>query len=206
MDNSRIYLNSFNPLFFNKYGKIAIEKYNFPSFIDGSCRREPDFENELPSITGLCRPGFAEKLKVKDIIVYVTNKKGIGERKVIAVLEVIKVFENHRCAADWYIKKNKLIPNNIIVDETKPFDLDKTHQIHGIRDITNEMKLISQWNLIYKCRSRNKQKVAQCKILYKELNNPKILDETKFKRKLTAQNPPILKEIEWNIINKLIEI
>ncbi len=206
MENFRIYLNSFNPLAINKFGKVAIKKYNFPSFIDGSCRREPDFENELPCITGLCRPGFAEKLREKDIVIYVTNKKGINSRKVVAILEVIKVFENHRCAADWYIKENKSIPNNIMVDETKPFDLDKTHRIHGIRDKKNEIDLLLHWNLIYKCRSRNKQRVVQCKTLYKELYSPKELDETKFEKKITAQNPPILIEKDWKTIKELIQI
>lgn len=204
MDDSRIYLSSFNPLIINKFGKIAIEKYNFPSFIDGSCRREPDFENELPCITGLCRPGFAEKLKVKDIIVYVTNKKGVGSKKVIAFLEVVKVFENHRKAADWYIKENKTIPNNIMVDETKPFDLDKTHRFHSIKDELTDVELLKKWNVIYKCRSKNKQKVVQCKILYKELDSPKELDETKFERRLITQNPPILTEKEWETINEFI--
>ncbi|MFC4739990.1 hypothetical protein ACFO3U_08285 [Flavobacterium ponti] len=206
MNNSRIYLNSFNPLIINNCGKIAIDKYNFPLFIDGSCRREPDFENELPSITGLCRPGFAEKLKEKDIIVYVTNKKGIGVRKVIAVLEVIKIFENHRQAADWYIKENKPIPNNIMVDETKPFDLDKTHQIHRIKDITNDIELLKKWNLLYELRGRKKQKVVQCGVLYKELFYPITLDESKFKRKLTAQNPPILNEKDWKSLKELIQL
>jgi len=200
------YLNSFNPLSINKNGQVAIEKYNLLPFIDGSCRREPDFENEFPSITGLCRPGFAEKLKEKDIIVYVTNKKGIGSRKIIAVLEVTKVFENHRQAADWYIKENKVIPNNIMVNETLPFDLDKTHRLHGIRNITDDIELLKHWNLIYNCRSRNKQKVVQCKIRYKELNTPSILDESKFDRKLIAQNPPILCDKEWETIKELIQL
>lgn len=206
MNNSRIYLNSFNPLIVNKYGKIAIKKYDFPSFIDGSCRREPDFENELPCITGLCRPSFAEKVNVNDIVVYVTNKKGVGTRKIVAVLEVINIFENHRNAADWYIKENRQIPNNIMVDETKPFDLDKTHKIHGIKEKLNEIELLNKWNLIYKLRSRTKQKVVQCKVLYKELNYPKEFDNNKFERRLVAQNPPILKVEEFKIIKELINI
>lgn len=206
MTKPRIYLNSFNPLCCNKLGLKAIENYNFPNYIDGSCRREPDFENDLPSITGLCRPGFAEKLNEKDIIVYVTNKKGIGSRKIVAVLEVIKVFKNHSQAADWYINENKVIPNNIMVNETTPFALDKTHRLHGIRNITDDIELLKHWNLIYSSRSRNKQKVAQCKVLYKVLNTPIILDVSKFKRKLIAQNPPILCDKEWETIKELIQL
>jgi hypothetical protein len=183
----------------------AIEIFNLPKYVDGSCRREPDFENELPCITGLCRPSFAEKLKVKDIIVYVTNKKGIGVRKVIAVLEVIKIFENHRQAANWYIKESKSIPNNIMVDETKPFDLDKTHRLHGVKEIFNDLELLKKWNLLYELRSRKKQKVVQCRVLYKKLFFPITLDESKFKRKLTAQNPPVLNQEDWKTLKELIQ-
>jgi len=205
MIHPRTYLNSFYPLCCNKLGLIAIKDYGFAKYIDGSCRREPDFENEFPCITGLCRPGFAEKLNFKDTIVYVTNEKGIGSRKIIAVLEVVGIFENHKQAADWYIKENRCIPNNIISNETIPFDLDKTHRIHGFNNI-NENEIISKWDIIYKLRSKNKSRVAQCKIIYKELNFPTVLDKSKFERKLIAQNPPILKNNEWEIIKELIKL
>lgn len=44
-------LNSYTPLCINKMGCIAIEKYDFPPYIDSSCRREPDFQNKYPSIS-----------------------------------------------------------------------------------------------------------------------------------------------------------
>lgn len=206
VNTSKIYLNSFNPLSINKNGMRAIKIFNLPKYVDGSCRREPDFENEFPCITGLCRPGFAEKLNKEDVIIYVTNKKGIGSRKVVAILEVIRTFKNHRQAADWYINENKKIPNNLMVKETTPFDLNKTHQIHGINEILNDSNLLKKWNLLYKLRSRKKEKVVQCEILYEELNIPISLDESKFKRKLTAQNPPIIDDEDWYTIKKLINI
>jgi hypothetical protein len=205
MFKSRIYLNSFYPLCHNKFGLKAIEEYDFSNYIDGSCRREPDFENEFPCITGLCRPRFSEKLNKNSLIVYVTNKKGVGSRKIIAVLEVIKIFENHREAANWYVSKNKIIPNNLIVNETKPLDLDKTHRFHGINE-KDENKIISKWDKLYQHRSKENSKVAQCKILYIELNLPKILDQSKFTRKLIAQNPPILNDKEWETIKELIKL
>lgn len=206
MKRQKKYLNSFYPLYCNSKGIEAIKMFSLPKYIDGSCRREPDFENEFPCITGLCRPGFAEKLNIEDVIIYVTNKKGIGSRKVVAILEVIRTFENHRQAADWYINENKKIPNNLMVKETTPFDLNKTHQIHGINKIFNDTNLLKKWNLLYKSRSRKKEKVVQCEILYEELNTPISLDESKFKRKLTAQNPPIIDDEDWDTIKKLINI
>ena len=205
MFDSRIYLNSFYPLCNNKFGLKAIKKYGFSQYIDGSCRREPDFENEFPCITGLCRPSFSDKLNKNDLIVYVTNKKGIGSRKIIAVLEVIKIFENHSEAANWYVHKNKTIPNNLIVNETKPLDLDKTHRLHGINE-KSENKIISKWDKLYQDRSKKNSKVVQCKILYIELNLPKMLDQSKFTRKLVEQNPPILNDREWETIKELIKL
>lgn len=203
---SKKYLSSFYPLNSTSAGKKAVAKCKLPPFIDGSCRREPDFENEFPCITGLCRPGFAEKLNIEDVIVYVTNKKGIGSRKVIAVLGVIKVFANHREAADWYIKKNKSIPNNIMVDETKPFDLDNTHKKMGWEAWITSANSLQKWNEGYEDRASKYPKVVQCTILYRELNTPIALDQTKFRRKLIAQNPPILFDKDWETIKELIQI
>ena len=49
------YLCSFTPLGVNKRGRAAADVAGLPWFIDGSCRREPDFENSRPSISALCR-------------------------------------------------------------------------------------------------------------------------------------------------------
>lgn len=51
----KIKLNSFRPLCSTQLELEAIEKYKLPPFIDASCRREPDFQNPLPSISALCR-------------------------------------------------------------------------------------------------------------------------------------------------------
>lgn len=120
-------------------------------------------------------------------------------------MEVTEVFENHRQAADWYKNENKTIPQNIMVNETTPFALDKTHRIHRLEE-TNDNKIISKWDIIYQLRSTEKRKIAQCKILYKELNFPISLDERKFERKLIAQNTPILCDKEWDSIKELIQL
>jgi len=206
MYQSKIYLNSFYPLCSTKHGIKAINKYGLQKYIDGSCRREPDLENELPCITGLCRPGFAEKLNEEDIIIYVTNKKGVGSRKLISVLKVTKIFESHEVAADWYIAQNKCIPNNLMVDGNRPFDLNKTHQKMGWDAWTKQKQTLDTWDKSYYDRANDKGKVALCEILYRELNNPIQLDESKFERKLIAQNPPVLKIEEWNIIRELIKL
>jgi len=42
-----IYMSSFCPLICTDAGKQAAGKYKLPPFIDGSCRREPDFEKGI---------------------------------------------------------------------------------------------------------------------------------------------------------------
>ena len=50
-----IYLASYRPLTMNALGKAAIEDFGFPPYVDHSCRREPDFESQFPSISAICR-------------------------------------------------------------------------------------------------------------------------------------------------------
>jgi hypothetical protein len=203
---STVYLNSYYPLCSTKAGRKAVLDFGFPAYIDGSCRREPDFENEFPCISSLCRPGFAEKLELDDLIVYVTNKRGIGSRNIVAVLKVIEEFENHRKAANSYLAANKSIPNNIMVDETNTLPLNKTHQKMGWDSWIRERRSLLDWDNSYAKRAENNKIVKKCEIIYKELHRPLKLDQTKFNRKLIAQNPPILTNEEWGEIKKLIGI
>jgi hypothetical protein len=207
------YLTSYYPLCCTVKGRNAIQKNSdLKHYIDGSCRREPDFENEKPCITGLCRPGFAQKLVKFDIVVYVTNKRGLGSRKVVAILKVIKVFDNHEETATWYRKHNKPIPNNIMVSETRPFDLDKTHQKIGWNTWMKNASTLEEWDNCYSERANSKfsSKVAQCKIIKIWLEVPIDLDDKDWrkisKRPLCTQNPPILKDEEWLKLDEKLKI
>lgn len=206
MKEPREYLNSFYPLCCNSKGKKASKNFGLPKYIDGSCRREPDFENPFPCISALCRPKFAQKLDIGDTIVYVTNKKGVGSRKIIAVLEVIEIFKNHEDTADWYRKNSIPVPNNIMVNETIPFDLEKTHQKMGWEAWIAKANSLQRWNEEYSNRALSFPKVAQCKLIYRELHNPLDMPKIESGRKLIAQNPPILEEEEWKRIKCVIKI
>lgn len=206
MTEPRIYLNSFYPLCCNQKGKKAIEKFGFPQYIDGSCRREPDFENEFPSITSLCRPHFSQKLKKGDLIIYVTNKKGVGNRNLVAILKVADMFDSHTAAANWYKENNLSIPNNIMVADTIPFALEKTHQKMGWEAWITKANSLIKWDEGYQKRAEDHPKVARCILVYRELNHPLAISKINFSRKLIAQNPPILSIDEWNKIKDLIKI
>jgi len=206
-----VYLNSFCPLCCTKAGREAVKTYKLHPYIDGSCRREPDFENELPVITGLCRPGFASKLNKGDIVVYKTNKRGVGSKKVVAILKVIQTFDNHRAAADWYIKNSRKIPNNLMVVETGPFPLDKTHKMFGWDSWIKAAKALEEWDKEYFERSNRKgnEKVAQCEIIFNGIIAPISLNDKDWNdisdRPLCAQNPPIITEKEWTKFKEKIK-
>jgi hypothetical protein len=51
----RIFLNSYHPLCETRRGQEIIQESGLPPFIDAPIRREPDFECEYPSVSGLCR-------------------------------------------------------------------------------------------------------------------------------------------------------
>jgi hypothetical protein len=68
-----VYLNTFHPLAGRPAGRRAIAQHGLPPFIDGSCRREPDFESAFPSISAVCRGRmFAPRLKKGDRVIYLT--------------------------------------------------------------------------------------------------------------------------------------
>lgn len=136
-----IYLNSFHVISENTQGRKAAYEYGFHSFIDGSIRREPDFENEYPSITALCRQGaFAPKLRTKDIIVYIslpgTVKELRGAYYLVAILKVYKTFETHQKAANWYQENDLSLPSNCLVSNNQSLELEQSRGPN--RELTRE--------------------------------------------------------------------
>src|SRR5262245_28127631 len=101
----RCFLATFRPLIQTSDGRYAAKSNGLAPFIDGSCRREPDFESPFPSITATCRSGkFAPRLQVADRVAYLTVKgKYFNDRqpgwRLVAVLRVIERFETHTAAA-----------------------------------------------------------------------------------------------------------
>jgi hypothetical protein len=204
-----IYLSSFYPLACTKNGKLAAKLHQLPPFIDGSCRREPDFQNDYPAITGLCRPGFAKKLSVNDIVIYATNKFGIGSRKIVAALKVINTnFKSHEEAAAWYKENGCSIPNNLMVKETSPFELDLTHQLSSWIKWANAADTLEKWNGEYELRANAHPEVAICEKIFSELENPAELTEEEmeriFKRRPGTRNPSTITEQQWAELKKII--
>jgi len=208
----RVYLSSYYPLICTAAGSIASKKYNLLPYIDGSCRREPDFEHNYPCITGLCRPNFSKKLATGDLVIYLANKKGMGNSRIIAILEVIHKTDSHKDAAKWYLSKNQALPNNLIVKNNHPFPLDKTHRMIGCDRCITDNDTIEKWDDGYRERAEEQPAVAICKIWEKFLflTNPPVLSKTNkeniFGRIPATRSPPALTEPEWAKFKKFIKV
>lgn len=124
------YLVSFHPLCSTRHGRQAVAKFRIPRFIDGSCRREPDLQLALPSISALCRAGkFAPRLRRGDRVFYMTVKGTYGGnegRALVAALEVLHVFPSHKSAARWYRKELGTLPSNCMVRGNAPIPVSHT--------------------------------------------------------------------------------
>lgn len=127
------FLATFRPLILTAAGRAAAQQHSLPSFIDGSCRREPDFESSFPSITASCRTGnFAPRLGVGDRVVYLTVKAKYGEdttpgRRLVAILRILQRFSNHAGAAQWYTLKDCELPSNCLVPDNPPKAFEVTN-------------------------------------------------------------------------------
>lgn len=199
MEEKLIYLNSYRPICSTKFGINAIKNYNILPFADGSCRREPDFENKYPSITALCRGDkFAPNLKEGNIIVYMTVGGKFNEYKkghhLVAILIVEKIFTNHEAAKEAYSSMDTDIPSNCMF-ETKPIEFKRTsgnfktnkeyksyNLLSDEQKIKREENRINYWDKEYKKRENKNSCFIKTKSLYLELNNPKVIERKLFEQ------------------------
>lgn len=191
------YLNSFIPLITFKERHADIKRLGIPPYVDASCRREPDFESEYPSITGLCRGDkFVTRLRVGDKVVYRT-KKGRYDYypelhwRIVAGLEVIAILQTHEHARQWYQEKGLSLPTNCMVVGNKPKSESECTPLEKTR---GKHKSIWSWDNHYRARARVCGLVAVCKPIWVELHAPPIwseMDEFRtFGRQMATRNPP----------------
>jgi hypothetical protein len=146
------YLVTFRPIRDTLSGRRAIKRYRYPSYIDGSCRREPDLQSRYPSISSLCRAArFVPRLNRGDEILYLTVKKNREPRSephrlLVAYLRVIRVFSCHQQAAMWYRSKRLAIPFNCMIRGTRPLSVSRTAGVP--RDIAKKYPVSSVRTLV----------------------------------------------------------
>jgi hypothetical protein len=179
-----IYLAKYGPLISTLEGQRASMRFNLLPYVDGSCRREPDFECEFPSITSLCRSDlFAPHLKEGDEVVYITKKDFYGEAfkhwRVIARLKILKRFDTHPDAAAWYRREIGKLPSNCMVAGNPPLPLSYTSR--GASDCAqgcgSTAASLEKWNEHYQKRADTIPVFLTCKAMWKELSSPAILTD-----------------------------
>jgi hypothetical protein len=196
-----IRLNSFRPLCITPIGMRAISEHGCKPFIDASCRREPDFESNNPSITSLCRQEmFAPNLYPNDIIVYITVKgkwfRDYDHHRLIAILEVINKRENHMQAASWYKTNCETgIPSNCMVPSNPPSSFHETAGNYEKKSDTEKFlsysnekqqligeRRIEIWNNDYLLKSKKWGDFIITKPIFRQLIDPPILLEGDMKK------------------------
>ncbi|MBS1649983.1 MAG: hypothetical protein JSR09_09795 [Bacteroidetes bacterium] len=223
-----IRLNSFHPLCETNIGQNAIANFNFPPFIDASCRREPDFENSFPSITALCRQEkFAPQLFPNDIVVYTTVKgkwsADFDHYRIIAILEVIERKDTHLQAKSWYTSKGLKVPSNCMVDDNPPHSfLETAGRYENQKDIKNFLtfpaekqavigeRIVKLWDKEYLEKSKKWGTFIITKPIYINLTNPPILTDQDiyniFKKKINTRTPKKLTPNEFKEVAKFADI
>ena len=188
---SKILLNTYRPLNLTNYGSEASIKFNVPPYVDGSCRREPDFESEYPSITALCRGrACAPRLFEGDRTVYLTVKSDYGNLgethyRLTAILKIYKRFENHQDAASWYLKNKIQLPSNCLIDGNPPLAIEKTAGLKPtqMKRIMNQdesirnkqlSKMLKEWDDEYWDKTKKYPVFLVCKKIFVDLINPPI--------------------------------
>jgi len=198
------FVATFHPLIRTRAGRDASSALKIPPFVDGSCRREPDFESAFPAITALCRGGnFAPRLRPGDAIAYLTvrgrylNDATAGWR-IVSVLRVIERFESHLAAAKWYVARQLALPNNCLVPGNEPNSFDRTHRKPRLEVLErgggDAVRTVRIWDSGYHARAKRWPMVLACEPLYLELRNPPQLRDPDmhriFGRTLGTRTPP----------------
>jgi hypothetical protein len=208
----RHFLATFHPLIRTVAGRRAAQMYGLPPFIDGSCRREPDFEAPFPSVTAICRAAsFAPRLRSGDTVMYLTVKgryrddKSAGWR-LVAVLHVVERFESHELAAAWYRARRIALPNNCIVpgNDPKSFELTHGRPRREIRERAagDPERAIRLWDAAYRRRVERWSIFLACRASFLELHAPPQIRESDFAeifgRTPATQTPPSISTREFS--------
>lgn len=167
---------TFHPLCETETGRRAVSEHGEPSFVDGSCRREPDLECVPPTFTELCRPGQRSRFEVGNRVLYATIKnpnrtcRGWG---LVAAVEVVHVCASHEEAANWLRDRDFNLPSNCLVEgnDCKPLYLttglpaDNGNPQQNWAQSGEPPRTLAEWDAHYWCRAGEFSRFAICKHL-----------------------------------------
>lgn len=216
---ARSFLATYRPLCRTRKGQEAIQRYALQPFVDGSCRREPDFECEQPSITALCRGRmFAPRLRVGDRIAYITKKGRYGKCefshwRLVALLTVIERFECHDDAAVWYRERGLGTPRNCITTGSLPLDLELTDgelpkTLRPRARILSPERIVQLWDARYRARAKAYPQVLACERVFINLSSPPVIRESDWMdwigRIPVTRTPPVIADEVWERLEDVV--
>jgi hypothetical protein len=197
-------LNSYRPLCFTAFGRNVAKTHGLKPFIDGSIRREPDFENKNPSISGLCRLNkFAPTLEIGTVVAYITVQGYYGTPelhwRLVAILKVIKQFkcvDSHVKAREWYRKNRLPVPRNCMVPGNPGAQYELSSQrMDGPK---NKRTGAAEWEEEYRDRALTAPAFNITEVQKLELETPPVLSladmDRIFGRVPGTQSPPSITE------------
>ena len=198
------FLCSFHPLSETEAGRSAVIHGGLPPFIDGSCRREPDFQSRAPSISALCRSKqFARRLWPGDGVAYITTQSrynGEAGWALVALLKIVKRFESHEAAAEWYSSNGIAVPSNCLVPSNPPQPYHLTNQkppaevAARVDTEADPARAVRLWDRTYAERANECGVFLACQVNILELWHPPVLRRPDFHaifgRVPGTQNPP----------------
>jgi hypothetical protein len=169
-----LFVNSYGPLVATRAGIDAAKRHGLAPFIDGSIRREPDLEHATPTISCLCRTDkFAPRLRLGDVVAYMTKKGTYGEgprhRRLVAILRVARLFDSHDDAAAWFASRRERMPSNCMTKGNPPSSIDCTHQSLGPDHPDNE-RFTREWDSHYRVRANDNGRFVVCDSLWRDLD------------------------------------
>jgi hypothetical protein len=219
---SRFFINSYQPLVGSAFGRAAAIEHDLPPFIDGSIRREPDLAHENPAISCLCRADkFAPRLRVGDVVGYVTVKGRYGDLKkphwrLTSVLRVVEVLPSHKDGAKWYESRNLPLPSNCMTRGNPPNPLERSHKKfkmnhEGCGPSEHRKGMLRAWDGSYRVRAMKYPQFVVCESLFTDLSwsAPVINEEhfvDAFEKAPATQNPGSLPRQDFVRLLKLLGV
>ena len=107
--------------------------------------------------------------------------------RLVAVLRVVKRFESHEVAADWYRGQGLVLPSNCLVEGNAPIPLEQTDGWHSSLDA---------WDRLYRAKVRQCPIFLACRPIFRELTDPPIVTEQMLMRSFgripATRTPPVV--------------
>jgi hypothetical protein len=202
-----VYLNTFCPLGSSATGRAASYLFNLPPYIEGSARREPDFQHARPCITGMVNSQLVRKLEEGDLVVYMADDLQHAGKRIVAVLKVIGKMPGHRAAASWYVNGGFSVPNNLMAFGTLPVSPHETYGAGSFSGLNGSNGLLPESR--YKKRAKSCPDVAICRIWRNQahLYHPPLLRDKDMMRIFGRSLPKgsiVLSDSEWEGLQQFI--